>query len=341
MNHFRTPRHGFTLVELLVVIAIIAILIGLLLPAVQKVREAGNRTICRNNLKQIGAAFHAHHDQFKVFPTAGGIWSPSYNPAVDSLGNNDRVWANAAPSFTTYGSPGMGVAPAGYEAQSWGWMYQILPYLEQNDLWSTVIDDDVTSHPVPYYFCPSVGRIRIYNYTQFDDTMTTTRAMNDYVGNGGTSGSSHLYNAMLAPLDGPLVPCTRVSHMKVRVSDMIDGTAETVLVGEKRLYHKAFIGQSYCSDDQGYCDGWDNDAIAFAMGRSTTTAAPPELFDPGPDAPTADDCGYRFGSIHEGGCHFVFCDGSVHTVSYNIDPQNWVRLCSGKDGMPVERQGWE
>jgi prepilin-type N-terminal cleavage/methylation domain-containing protein len=340
MNRFRPRRDGFTLIELLVVIAIIAILIGLLLPAVQKVREAGNRTVCRNNLKQIGMAFHTHHDQFKAFPTGGGILNPAVDPGVDPLGDNDRVWANAGPGFTSYGTPGKG-PPAGYDAQSWGWLYQILPYMEQHDLWNNPDDDTVTSFPVPFYFCPSVGVIRIYSYSQYSDTTTTTRAMNDYLGNGGTHGSSHTFDKALAPLDGPLVPCTRVSHMKVRVSDMTDGAAETILVGEKRLYHNAFIHASYCSDDQGYCDAWDNDTIAFAMGRSTSTPAPPQQFDRGLDPPGSDDCGYQFGSIHEAGCHFVFCDGSVHTVNFSIDPQNWLLLCSGRDGKPVDHNGWD
>src|SRR5262245_41827572 len=128
----QNKRRGFTLIELLVVIAIIAILIALLVPAVQKVREASNVAQCKNQLKQIGLAWHNHHETFKVFPSGGGHWAASDSRTKTRTG-----------------------VPADYNDQVWGWAYQILPFIEQEALWSHKSDAAITATSVVTYYCPS------------------------------------------------------------------------------------------------------------------------------------------------------------------------------------------
>ncbi len=129
-SYWRRIRASFTLIELLVVIAIIGVLIALLLPAVQKVREAANRTHCANNLKQIGLAMHNFHDTYGVFPTQGGPWNHGI----------------------TYDRSG---APLGYKAQQAGWGYQILNFLEQDNLYKTL--DSLPVGSTPYTTPPAVN----------------------------------------------------------------------------------------------------------------------------------------------------------------------------------------
>jgi prepilin-type N-terminal cleavage/methylation domain-containing protein/prepilin-type processing-associated H-X9-DG protein len=134
-------NRGFTLVELLVVIAIIGILVALLLPAIQAAREAARRTQCRNNLKNIGLAVHNLIDSAKVFPTGG----TRPNPGIES-------YLQDAARATVFNRKGPANGPT---RQGLGWMYQILPYLEEGAVRDIIRTQQLAKVPIPLYNCPS------------------------------------------------------------------------------------------------------------------------------------------------------------------------------------------
>ena len=300
--HILKKRKGFTLIELLVVIAIIAILIGLLLPAVQKVREAANRMRCGNNLKQVGLAFQMHHDQSGVFPSGGLGW------------NSDRTMN--------------GGVPADYQTQAWGWAYQILPFMEQRALWEQSNTATIAGTSLNMMLCPSLRGPTKFPYTQ--NAPTGDRAMMDYVGNGGSYGSAGDFTSNANSLDGPLVPSSNTSGKKVKITNIKDGTSSSLLVGEKYLNAKTATTQSDCNDDQGWTDGWDNDTICFVRGWSSTNP----IYPPQPHG-SAGTCGSIFGTIHTT-LTTVFCDGSVHSINMAINPNTWLNLCTINDGNVID-----
>jgi prepilin-type N-terminal cleavage/methylation domain-containing protein/prepilin-type processing-associated H-X9-DG protein len=229
MNRSRSPlpacRGAFTLIELLVVIAIIAILIGLLVPAVQQVREAANRIQCRNNLKQIGLAFHNHHDTLKFFPTGGWYWwsPPTYLNGKPAIGANQQA----------------------------GWGFQILPYIEATNLWrggkaSTDLDRQflVTGTTVPLYFCPSRRGPQTVTFADpsLFNGVPVPHALSDYAGSNR---------------EGTGVVCR---FSPTRMADITDGTSNTLMVGEKRV-NLLYLGQPQRGDDLGYAAGWGDNIV--------------------------------------------------------------------------------
>jgi prepilin-type N-terminal cleavage/methylation domain-containing protein/prepilin-type processing-associated H-X9-DG protein len=293
----RQPRRqGFTLIELLVVIAIIAILIGLLLPAVQKVREAAARMQCQNNLKQIGLALHSYHDaQRKLPPGATGPSGGGVAAQITGMTGN------------------------------LSFLFYILPYVEQLNVYNqgsptvnfdTGVNLNINPVLVPVYQCPSA--------TVVDSATAPNGKTSHYFANMGPKGTNPQTGAAYnyantgghggAGLHGPL--CVNTQH---RMTAFSDGTSNTIMVGE--------ISYNTANCYRPWTRGWDTSAAFGAMNVLNAINSTPYN-----GSNNFNDV--SFGSQHTGGCNILFGDGSIRYLSDSID-MNTYRSLASRDGGEV------
>jgi prepilin-type N-terminal cleavage/methylation domain-containing protein len=310
-------RVGFTLIELLVVIAIIAILIGLLLPAVQKVRAAAARMSCANNLKQLGLACQSYHDAYSVLPPSRiarneyATWPVLVLPFIEQ----DAL-------YQQWQATGLGVR-----------------FSNQNAVARTT--------EVKTFFCPSRrgpgSALSKPHSVDSANQETQPGALGDYAGCDGDSANENTLDAggvMIvghvlnpAPAGGttdnpPGSPNVRINTFvgRIRLTDIHDGTSSTFLIGEKHVPPGHFGEVAY--GDNAYYSGYD-------YRSAQRSASSSRLIVPSPSDPGVTKPYDRFGSWHTGVCQFVFADGSVHAISNNIDPTNLKRLALRNDGQVI------
>ncbi len=321
----RGRREAFTLIELLVVIAIIAVLIGLLLPAVQKVREAANRMACTNNLKQIGLGFHNHHDVHGYFPSGGWGWRWSGDP--------DRGFGKDQPG---------------------GWVFTILPFVEQDNLHKRGAGAPpavkraevraVVETPLKLFNCPTRRAAITYAhpgpprpYFNFDRPQAAGRT--DYAATAGNLPfSSTRADSRRSWDDGPPDFAGAANYewwalnhngvcqqrSQVRIAEITDGTGNTYLVGEKSMNPDHYATGLDPGDDQHMYVGYDEDTLRWT---SQVVAHPAQ------DRPGIVASRYGFGSAHPGVFNMVFGDGSVRGVRYTIDRETHRALGGRNDGL--------
>jgi prepilin-type N-terminal cleavage/methylation domain-containing protein/prepilin-type processing-associated H-X9-DG protein len=323
-------RKGFTLIELLVVIAIIAVLIGLLLPAVQKVREAANRMSCTNNLKQIALAAHNYHDVYKQF-MAGFIrrenpqWGDPY-PSI-FLSDPDHRHSLFVP---------------------------LLPYIEQDNIerkwnyanftakpnYGLARDGALAATIIKIYLCPS----DIFSTGDYVDHGESNPAkynpprewaFTSYGGNGGTKANS----ATGGFRSGQAKDGVFWENSHVRIADILDGTSNTLLFGERN--HNDPIINQYEGDNLDGNGWW---AYPNTLDVELAASAPinyraPANYNDLPSAQKDEIYARRmdaFGSGHSGGANFAFADGSIRFLTDSTSLITLQALATRAKGEPVQ-----
>jgi len=330
---YRVRRRGVSLVELLVVVAIIGLLLGLLLPAVQSAREAGRRTQCLGNLRQLALACLGHESAHGVLPTGGwgGAW---------------------------VGDPDRGIGPR----QPGGWAFNVLSHLEEtsvHDAGAGLANAEAKAErimgrlttPLVIFTCPTRRPARTWPFAAGKnsrplnlvavpgDAVRRPAAVvrGDYAANMGSgtfptnryrSGGSpatvaegdamtdSAWQAAYGPAPDGLV----FRRSRVRLKDVTDGTTATYLLGEKYIDPGKLATGESDDDDQCLYSGHDRDVLRVGLGP------------PAQDRPGHEPSAISFGSSHSSGCGMATADGSVSVVGYDIDPLVHRARASRNDG---------
>jgi prepilin-type N-terminal cleavage/methylation domain-containing protein/prepilin-type processing-associated H-X9-DG protein len=317
-------RFAFTLIELLVVIAIIAILMALLVPAVQKVREAAARTQCAHNLKQIGIAVHNYHSEHRYLPVSG------------AAGPNGTVGTN----LSTTGN-------------NWSWLANILPYIEQKDLFlqanvgsgkmvGNAATLQVMQTQIAAFLCPTDPYSHSGPRTDEFNINPTPVGQTNYQGcmgsNWGNDAGQAYPNAQGSQFntdaqwrnDGPSLNYDGLDAgdglfyrtcfwRKLKLTKIMDGTANTFMAGEQLPAKNMHCDWPFFNHANATC------GIAMNAKNSSGVEYTPDNWQNV----------FGFHSLHRGGMNFVFADGSVRFVDEAIDLATYRALATHSGGETV------
>ncbi|RLS40163.1 MAG: DUF1559 domain-containing protein [Planctomycetota bacterium] len=356
-------QRAFTLIELLVVIAIIAVLIALLLPAVQQAREAARRSQCKNNLKQIGLAFHNYESTFGTFP--GAMYCVANDPVFD-IGEGPQT------------PTGSGIGDSNIHI----WTELILPFVDQTPLYNKINFSvpmffgaggaapprhagggtysqgqdyaAISGSVIPGYICPSVPRSSNVNAIYKDDWLSDLSpdcyhagGALDYVGMAPGGIINDDYGAqgnftIGAILDVETTPTGQKSSVNsggVKIARITDGTSNTLICGERSAPdHGEWLNGKKIGNDSDEAVGfmgdswndWQHATAHFFRGVSPTSSR----IAGRSNGDCTINCGNVWGwyAFHTGGAHFAMADGTVRFVSQNIDRLQMARLFCYADG---------
>jgi prepilin-type N-terminal cleavage/methylation domain-containing protein/prepilin-type processing-associated H-X9-DG protein len=327
----RTPRRAFTLIELLVVVAIIAVLVGLLLPAVQKVREAAARIKCQNNLKQIALAVHNYHDAIRQLPYCRyGGYTAQYP--------DGSQWGGYDPN-----------------SRSWSWLAVLLPFVEQDSLHrqgdvpnATLAGSGVTGAVVPGFLCPTdpgaAGGPKLHRTLYMPGQ---TLGLSSYK---GVAGGNFAWSPWVQAGVGVPNPAHNAGEMFLNGDGLLfamgwkfprgfaavsDGLSGTLMVGEDVWHPEVSAGNGAAGAT--FPAGVPGLSWAQSADMTRTCAIPPNNFLNGQLHPALNwSQNQGFKSRHPGGLQFALADGSVRFVSQSIPLGEYKQLATIRGGEAVQ-----